>query len=277
MKLRQRWKNTSLPNKLLASASVLMALGTLFYAGVAIFQYRMMREQAETTRAQLGAMQEQSRVIEGQLSTMQDQANSMRTQTNTLNDSLVETRKSVNAAEKQANASMSQADTSRIAASAAQKSAQIALLTELPRLNANRVAFTLKPNEILTIQVTIHNSGNSTAYRVNIGGGMATGYPPLGNLLLMPPVPSLSESDIGAGDSIVITFVSPGPLSQQEFEETVNGKKFLYAVGKGIFYDGFRSCHTVQFCFFYNPKIRTLSTCPASIQLEQPENRLRCP
>jgi len=70
----QRWKQISLPNKLLVVASILMAFGTLFYGGVAIFQYRMMREQSETAKRQLAAMQEQSDVMQKSLENFRDQA-----------------------------------------------------------------------------------------------------------------------------------------------------------------------------------------------------------
>jgi uncharacterized protein YlxW (UPF0749 family) len=118
MNLYQRWKRVSLPNKLLASASVLMAFGTLFYAGVAIFQYRMTREQADTTKSQLKAMQEQSNVMQRSLDTLRDQANSARAQTNTLNETLRETKKT-------ADATVSQANTSRLSARAAERSVEI--------------------------------------------------------------------------------------------------------------------------------------------------------
>src|SRR6266849_1330942 len=134
-------EKTSLPNKLLVIASGLMAFGTLFYGGVAIFQYRMMREQSETTKGQLGAMQEQANLIQGQLNTMRDQANSMRAQTNTLNESLAETRKAVNAAEKQAGTSQTSARAAEASAKFAGKTVDA---TREATLTSNRAYLTVR-------------------------------------------------------------------------------------------------------------------------------------
>ena len=52
MKLWQRWKRTALHNKALVVTSVLVAFGTLFYAGAAVLQVWIMRESARQTGEQ---------------------------------------------------------------------------------------------------------------------------------------------------------------------------------------------------------------------------------
>jgi len=52
MTILQRWKNTALHNKALVWASALVAFGTLFYAGAAVFQICMMNRLAKETSIQ---------------------------------------------------------------------------------------------------------------------------------------------------------------------------------------------------------------------------------
>jgi hypothetical protein len=53
MTLRQRWKQTSLPNKLLIWTGVLVAVGTLFYAGAAVVQVCLMKQATKESAAQV--------------------------------------------------------------------------------------------------------------------------------------------------------------------------------------------------------------------------------
>lgn len=53
MTLRQRWTQTSLPNKLLIVTGGLVAFGTLFYAGAAAFQICLMQQNARDSAAQV--------------------------------------------------------------------------------------------------------------------------------------------------------------------------------------------------------------------------------
>jgi len=53
MTLRERWKHTSLPNKLLVATGALVAFGTLFYAGAATVQVFLMRQAARDSAAQV--------------------------------------------------------------------------------------------------------------------------------------------------------------------------------------------------------------------------------
>jgi hypothetical protein len=54
MKLLQRWKQTAVHNKALVLTSVLVAFGTLFYAGAASFQVWLMAQGSKHTDEQLG-------------------------------------------------------------------------------------------------------------------------------------------------------------------------------------------------------------------------------
>jgi hypothetical protein len=54
MKLLQRWKQTAVHNRALALTSVLVAFGTLFYAGAAVFQVWLVAQSSKHTDEQLG-------------------------------------------------------------------------------------------------------------------------------------------------------------------------------------------------------------------------------
>jgi hypothetical protein len=52
MNIFQRWKQTSIANKGLVFSSILMAFGTLFYAGTAIVQVCIMKQNAHDVSLQ---------------------------------------------------------------------------------------------------------------------------------------------------------------------------------------------------------------------------------
>lgn len=56
MKIWQRWKQTAIHNKALVFTSVLMAFGTLFYAGAAAFQVWLMDQSSKHTDQQIGIL-----------------------------------------------------------------------------------------------------------------------------------------------------------------------------------------------------------------------------
>ena len=48
----QRWKQTTIANQLMVITTAIVAFGTLFYVGVAIFQYRLMKDSASQSSEQ---------------------------------------------------------------------------------------------------------------------------------------------------------------------------------------------------------------------------------
>ena len=61
--LRQRWAQTTLANKLMVITTAIVAFGTLFYAGVAIYQWLLMKESAKQTSVQIDKLIAESRRI----------------------------------------------------------------------------------------------------------------------------------------------------------------------------------------------------------------------
>ena len=70
MTLLQRWKNTALHNKALVWASILVAFGTLFYAGAAVFQICMMKHLARDSSSQTDKLIAKADIIASSISTM---------------------------------------------------------------------------------------------------------------------------------------------------------------------------------------------------------------
>jgi hypothetical protein len=63
MELLKRWKQTTLANKLMVVTTAIVAFGTLFYACVAVFQWKMMEESGKQTSEQIDKLITQSRRI----------------------------------------------------------------------------------------------------------------------------------------------------------------------------------------------------------------------
>jgi len=165
MKLSQRWKQTSLPNKLLVTASGLMAFGTLFYAGAAVLQIHILnrsaQQQAEQTNRLIAASERTANTAQTQANTSASQANSIAEQSKTMKESLGLTNRAVTAGEKQAN-------TSQVSARAAEQSANIAreamVATTRPYVAAFSVPFEgIEVNKIVSNTVKFANDGNSPA------------------------------------------------------------------------------------------------------------------
>lgn len=169
MNFLQRWRQTSIANKMLVITGFLMAVGTFFLAGAAVFQYLAMKEQAEITRNQLDTMKEQSNVVQRQLIVMQGQANSAREQTDAMKESLGLTIRAVNATEKQAN-------TAQVSARAAERGATVAAqslqLEQRPIVGIQSV--TLKGHfaagEQIGAIITLVNTGKTPAVKATFYG-----------------------------------------------------------------------------------------------------------
>src|SRR5436305_922007 len=113
---RRSWRSSGPVAKLTVVCTGIVAIATVTYAifaGWQLYEIRQggkdTRRLAEAAQRQADATGQQVKAMQAQLDTMRDQASSMKAQTNTLGQSLAETRKAVNAAEKQAAASQTSA------------------------------------------------------------------------------------------------------------------------------------------------------------------------
>jgi TolA-binding protein len=281
MPLRQRWQQTSLPNKLMIGASLLMAFGTLFYAAVAVFQYRMMREQSETTKAQLEAMRQQSNTIQGQLDTMKDQASTMREQTDTLKDSLTETQKIVRQNEQAVKAAGISAGAAQTSANATVEGARIAgralSIGNRPYVGATVTVANLGDDKIPVFTISLTNAGNTPARDLH---AVATIDPRKNSL---PPNPDdesgslrKSQAVLVRGATMALTFRNQErPLNQGAMAILEAGQEVIYVYGVVSYTDDISSkCHILRFCTFYNPKFARFESCE---YYNREEDRPKCP
>lgn len=164
-------------------------------------------------------------------------------------------------------------------ARAAEKSAQLALFGAQPRVEVQTFQIvTFEANQKLHIDISLINTGRSTALKFNLAGAIARGYPPIPNPLPMGEVDVLSSTDLGAGLTQKMPLYTSEPITTDEFNEIKNGKQRLFVIGKGIYYDEFSHCRQFGFCMYYDKGLNTLANCPANIKYEQrSKNALRCP
>jgi len=233
-----------------------MAFGTLFYAAVAVFQYRMMREQAETTKAQLKAMQEQSSTIQGQLNVMQDQANSMR-------DSVSQQRKSVGQTETlidQQQEALSYGQRSALASEQGVRQGRDALrLEQRPIVTVTwmRLKSDVKVGEKATIIIAIKNTGRTPAIKTRwlrtLGFGRGQ-EPPFVPPMVFDEQPSLAV--LSPEVEISNELLSDHPVTSDEMERLVAEHYRLFAWGTLTYEDLFGRKYKTEFCAFN----RTLKT-----------------
>jgi|SRR5882762_5327314 len=81
MTLFQRWKQTALHNKALVLTGVIVALGTLFGTGAAIFQAYMMRENDRETTEQINKLIQAANVQAGAARSFSASAENIKTET----------------------------------------------------------------------------------------------------------------------------------------------------------------------------------------------------
>ncbi|HKC65467.1 MAG TPA: hypothetical protein VKB86_17630 [Pyrinomonadaceae bacterium] len=281
MKLSQRWKQVSLPNKLMVISTTIMAFATVFLVIAAIFQFLTVREQTGTAKEQLKIVREQSNSMQGQLNAIQEQANAMREQTNTMRDTLTETQKMVRqnerivgAAETQANASLAQAETAKQSVGFAASSARAALQTaqtasqsfvigERPyvwvkELHLNDLIAGKRPS----VEVIFENAGRTPALNFLQQTQFAPTNQPLTDIVGYGQTKTApSQGFIPAGGTISKTQTNPIPIDKSDVDAIESGRVLLYFYGIASYDDGIGKKHTLKFCGLYVPSRNTFQAC----------------
>lgn len=180
----QRWKKTTIANQAQVIIGGLVALGTLFLAVAAVFQYLTAREQSKAAVEQLKSVREQTNIMRGQLESMN--SSSQQTQdlieatrgTANASQSVAEQNKELvkhsgeqaKAAADQAKASLAQAEAAKqsigfaaSSARAAEQSAQVAAQGTQPYIDVRVGLNSLNANQPILITVSLVNEGNSPA------------------------------------------------------------------------------------------------------------------
>jgi cell division protein FtsI/penicillin-binding protein 2 len=219
MKLLQRWKMTSIANQLLAVATVVMAFGTLFYVGVAVSQYCLMKSGARETA-------------------------------NQVNKVITEARRIADSTEKTFAQSKAALDASIEISRNDQRAWVGPIEVTLPQFSDGSHAVYLKEGSQATIGVTITNSGKTPARkfmpRIQMGV-LRTGKP------FIPEYPALSTRQSVAvvhPGMKPILYAPPFGPPKQLIDAIAGGQYVLYLYGIMTYEDIYNRPHKTTFCMF---------------------------
>jgi hypothetical protein len=188
MTLWQRWKQTALHNKALVWASLIMALGTIFYAGAAIWQVYLMKQNAIDSASQFDRLTQATddaikKAVDANSKSIADAItqnkasldDALRQNREALKDSERQSRAVLDSSERQSKAALD----ASIAASRNDQRAWIgisATTTETGSLNPPNAVirgllFSFSPlNEpsfsFKSVDISLHNSGKTPAVRI---------------------------------------------------------------------------------------------------------------
>jgi hypothetical protein len=249
MNVFQRWKRTTIANKLMVWTTAVVAFGTVFYAGAALLQYRAAVDQAKTTAQQLQTMQAQSSVMQQQLKILEDQAASMRRQTEVIEGSLAETKRSADAAVLQASASQT-------AARASLQSTALALDALRPILSTKIDLDTATDDHIDFLIILENHGGGLAEARVNYCLLLDTLPKPNHTLAECPEINAKGPLQIASHQQHPLGTRLEGPAIQQ----VRRGKLFLFLVGVTYFRD-LGQITEAPFCAVYREEFRSAGAC----------------
>jgi hypothetical protein len=228
MKLRERWKRVAVHNRALVYTGSLVAVGTLFYTGAAIFQTwllnKSVKETAEQTERSIG----QSRKIAGLMEESLAQAK-------------IFLERSITQSQLALNATM---ETSR--------RDQRAWLT----IDAVNLPKPLAVGENVVVLIQVRNSGKTPAREVGV----------LGTVISRSSFSEVNVTDnatqglnsrllVGPNTISVVPLDSDEPVrSQVQIDLIMSGPWRLYAKGIIVYRDIFNLDRHTSFCFFLDGK-----------------------
>jgi hypothetical protein len=225
--LSQRWKQTSVANKLLVYTGALVAFGTFFYAGAAVFQVCLMHISAVETAKQ--------------------------------NDKLIAEAKRIAATMEESNRQ------NQIALDASLKQAQRALDASIENARLDQRAWIsckglksekeLKAGELNPFWLTFINSGKTPAqhFRINYTSRLhIPGKPDVVTTVLRDENLSLDP-----GREAVWRFDTVPPrLNQVDIDGLESGTFVLTISGEVTYQDVFAKLHKTAYCAFYKPELK---------------------
>lgn len=233
--------------------TAIVAFGTLFYAGAAVFQIYLLNEsQKETTKQVdklIAASERMANTAQTQANTATSQASSIAEQSNTMKESLGLTNRAVTAGEKQAN-------TSQVSARAAEESVRVAQDTLAIGQRPWVLFQNMKSDEPIfidgpfVITITIFNYGNSPAidYKAIARMGFGNKIP--------DPIPS-NDPDLVNDNPITLPpkQSSKIPLKATFSKSTIdraNAQRLdFYVWGRVEYRDIFNQRHYTIFCGYH--------------------------
>jgi len=247
MTLIQRWKQISLPNKLLIQTGALVAFGTLFYAGAAAVQVCLMRQAARDSAAQVERL---SKATDDAIKTAVD------TSGQSLDKSLAQSKASFDAVVAEERAALdASAKQSKAALDASVDSARVDQRAWMDLIIFAPQFF--QADRPFSTNAQVKNLGKTPARSIMAGWdftGIPRGRLPsfddgtlhLVNFGMLPP----------QGPGILPVEITPGHpddiLGEPRFNAIRSGDLTVFYWGRINYDDMFGYHHWLQFCYIYN-------------------------
>jgi len=224
MKLFQRWKQTAIHNKALVLTSAIVAVGTIFYAAVAIFQIYLMDSGAKNS-----ADQTEKLIVE------------MRRQSQSMKDVAEANKKAVELAAQSLEATQNQFRLDQRAWISVIKGSLI------EPLDPKKISF----------KFIVKNSGKTPALRVRVNN-KAWIKSAAGQILTKNEIKNNREISYGPGDEEPIYMVWEKPVSKLQIDDMQSGKAIFFVEVELIYFDIYdaKKPHHTRACFYYKPKVK---------------------
>jgi len=253
MKLLQKWKQTALHNKALVLTSVIVAFGTLFYAGAAIFQVWLMNRSAQQSTAQVerlvGAVNASiGKAVDQERESVQ---NTLRQNREALDASISEAKRSLDAGVAQGKAALD-------ASIEASRTDQRAWLS----LDALQIT-TLTAGQPLVTEATNYNRGKTPALDVELGGWMQTSRVPFDDKALKETGSPflLQEGALFPNTPYYLPFKTNTSLDAGQVQSVIDATLFVYVLVDIRYLDIFNRMHTLKACGRYVPATKRFEHC----------------
>lgn len=271
MKVFHRWQRTTIANQLMVMTSALVAFGTLFYVGVAVFQYYLMKESGRQ------ASEQTDRLIAATKRMADTTVDALNEAKKTNDESAKRAEKSIEisksfaeAANRQAENSEKSAHSAEISASASAQSIQV---IKSGILIANRAYIELddkmkflhplEPNKPVVFVFKFVNDGNSQA-NLNF---TATSRIDKG----LQPCKYIDQYKF-EGKEIIVSpknsrtmnlLISPQGFSQPDIDAIQHGQKVFQMCLDGT-YSSLDTIYKLNECVYYYPELNNFFGCPTS-------------
>lgn len=280
MPLSQRWKQTSLPNKLMVFGTGIMAIATLALVVAAVFQYLTSREQSKAAQLQANIAKDQADIMKRQLDSMDLTLVEVRKEANAAVDAAIAAKDSASAArdavrqnEDLIESTKIQANTSEVSARAAELSAQFARQSyeagQQAKVFFKSVKWREKPvaDKKFLADLGYSNAG-ATAYNVSIE--MSSAVKPASFKGILPCDNTFTDTDevleTGAEQIAVTDFALL--LSKEGERRLDEGTALIWIYGHVGWEDSLRRKSHFAYCYAYNKTLYPLlMVCPQAMKI----------
>lgn len=266
MSLWQRWKRTSLPNKLMVISSCIMALATVCLVIAGILQYLAAREQLKAVREQANVMRMQLEAMNSSSAQTQEVIDATRRMADASQSMAEQNGKLVAQGGKQADIMSKQADTMGRQFDAMNEQARSmgkALgETKLTREIENRPYVVVKQvtlTGIIGAEIQFENTGRTPA--LNVTADISYGYLDLDKNEFLAEVPWYMSYGIAEKEYQSQPVIAAGTTYNRRVEFTFSNEEELklkstgediyrHVSGKITYRDIFGQTHTTTFCLY---------------------------